>query len=283
MTLTRHYETLLLARDSQNLSNDLTSSTNMSQSLHRLAHHLRGLLRTMAGENPDDPQHQNIDPDYDGSGFGVVDVKELETLLEALDERGTGGYAGADGRGDWAMEREAEISRLERENEELRALLGISEGSMAAQGVSVDLERVESGRYSTFLSSSLRKGPRLQQDGNGDNFSPLTRTPYLNWDSPNAAQQQPQGPGNAVQRVVDLQPGMRMGPQARRTGIFGAGQQRGGFTGGAGRQLVIGVGGQGAPPGPPSLWTNQPASPAPPFIERSWQAQGATSIDIGNR
>lgn len=284
LTLTRHYETLLLARDSQNLSNDLTSSTNMSQSLHRLAHHLRGLLRTMAGEDPDDPKHQNIDPDYDGSGFGVVDVKELETLLEALDERGAGGYAGVDERGDWAMEREAEISRLERENEELRALLGIGEGSMAAQGVSADLERVESGRYSTFLSSSLRKGPRhLQQEGSGDNFPPLTRTPYLNWDSSNTAQQQTQGPGNnAIQRVVDLQPGMRMGPQARRTGIFGAGQQRGGFTGGAGRQLVIGVGGQGAPPGPPSLWTNQPASPAPPFIERSWQAQGATGIDIGN-
>ncbi|EIW67088.1 hypothetical protein TREMEDRAFT_64957 [Tremella mesenterica DSM 1558] len=40
-----------------------------------------------------------------------------------------GGYAGNEGQQDWALEREAEILRLEFENSELRKLLGLAEGS----------------------------------------------------------------------------------------------------------------------------------------------------------
>jgi hypothetical protein len=72
--------------------------------------------------------------DYDGSGFGSANVEELYTLLEALDE--CGGYIGIEGSQDWALEHRCEISKLEKENEELRRLLlGIDNANMAARGL----------------------------------------------------------------------------------------------------------------------------------------------------
>jgi hypothetical protein len=216
----------------------------------------------MAGENPDlsDSYNVNLDPDYDGPGF--VDLSELEQLIEALDERGVGGYAGTNGREDWALERECEISRLERENEELRRLLGIDEGSVAATGVSLDTERVESGRYSTFLSSSLRRGP--SSSGEGYN----TRPSY--WDTQQSHFQQQSGSGQ-LQRPMEVQPGMRLGGQGvvRRTGIFGGGRGRGGLPG-------IGTGS----PGPSTLWSNQPVSPAPTIERPAWQGIAGSSLDL---
>jgi len=208
LTLTRHYEALLLSRDTQSLDDGLITNTILSESLQRLAYYLRGLLKSMAGENC-----ENLDPDYDGSG---INIEELHTLLETLDERS--GYQGVEGSQDWAMERECEILRLEKENEELRRLLGIDDANMAARGVSLDQDRVESGRYSTFLSSSSRR-------------------------------------------------------RARGTGMFGAGHQRGGFLGGVGRAMAIGVG----TPGSSSAWSNPGlVSPATPTTtDRSWQPQAS--------
>ena len=204
----------------------------MIQSLQRLSHHLRGLLRSLAGEDPDptDPLFDaDVDPDYEPEDS--VDLGELENLLETLDERSQGGYPGADGRAEWAVERESEIARLEKENEEMRKLLGIDEENLAATGVKLDLERVESGRYSSFL----RKGP-----SSGDAWSSY-------WDN----QQSQTGGGAPLQRAMDLQPGMRPG-QGRRTGIFGGGGRgRGGLTG-------IGI---GQIPG--GTRNNQPPSPSP--------------------
>ncbi|KJA28561.1 hypothetical protein HYPSUDRAFT_177723 [Hypholoma sublateritium FD-334 SS-4] len=251
LTLTRHYESLLLSRDSHNLSSDLTANTNMSQSLQRLCYHLRGLLKSMAGE---DMAYQNIDPDYDQLGFNAADLEELTQLLESLDEKG-GTYPGRDKREDWAIERESEISRLEAENEELRRILGIDEAGMTANGLSMDVHPVESGRSSTSLSNS-RRGPS----------EPYNTRSY--WETG-------QG-GGSMQRVMDLQPGMRAGPQAtRRTGIFGANQQRGGFLGGLTRNgMSVSVG--GTPNN--SVWGNQPTTPVPLTSERpQWQLQGGSS------
>ncbi|KDR85558.1 hypothetical protein GALMADRAFT_132240 [Galerina marginata CBS 339.88] len=251
-TLTRHYEALLTSRDSQTLSSDLTINPNMAQSLQRLSHYLRGLMKTMAGENYD--PYQNVDPDYDGLGIEAVDLQELTTLLESLDERSTAGYPGTEGRQDWAIERECEISRLEQENEELRQMLGIDEANMTARGVTLDLDRVESGRNSTYLSSSRRVPPVNELYSHRPSY----------WENN----------GQPLQRAMDLQPGMRAGPQARRTGIFGAGQQRGGFLGGVGRGMSVSVSGT---PINASAWSNQPTTPIPAHNERSWQLQGGSS------
>lgn len=227
------------------MSTDLKDSANISQPLQRLAHYLRGLLRSMAGEDPEDPRFQNMDPDYDGSGFGLEDLKDLESLLDALDEQG---YAGLEGRQDWAVEREAEISRLEKENEELRQRLGIDAANMAEKAITLDLDRIESTR--TFLS---------RRQALSDNY----QRPQ-HWDAP-AGQQ------SHLQRPLDLQPGLRGGPQARRPGMFGPPQQQpqrpfipGGGGGRGVSQALIGL-------GPNSPWQNQPPSPAPPIVERSWQ------------
>ena len=219
----------------------------------------------MAGENPeaaDSSANINFDPDYD-SGC-TVDVNELEQLIENLDVK-VGGYSSKEGREDWALEREYEIARLERENEALRRIMGIDEESMAATGMSLDLDRLESGRYSTFLSSSLRK--RLS----GGDLQDLIPS-Y--WDAQQQQQFQ-QMIGAPLQRATDLQPGMRMGTpgQSRRTGIFGGGQQRGGLTGALrGGLSGIGLGSPGSPGASTSLWTNQlPASPSTLSIDRPWQ------------
>ena len=269
LTLTRHYEALLLSRETQNLDDGLLTNTILSESLQRLAFYLRGLLKSMVGENS-----ENFDTDYDGSGFASANVEELYTLLEALDERS--GYLGVEGSQDWALERECEISRLEKENEELRRLLGIDDSNMAALGVSVDPNRVESGRYSTFLSSSSRR-----RRSSGDDFS--QKSSYWDINSQPLQQQQqqqiqlqqrppsPAGPS----RTMELQPGMRAGPQARRAGMFGASHQRGGFMGGVGRAMAIGLG----TPSSLSTWSNPaPPSPAAPMTtERLWQPQASAS------
>ncbi|KAG5652924.1 hypothetical protein H0H81_003067 [Sphagnurus paluster] len=267
LTLTRHYETLLHSRETQSMTSDLASSTEMSQALQRLTHHLRGLLRSLAGEQPDpaDPIYDgSTDPDFDSGGF--VDIQELEHLLEALDERGTTGYLGTEGRDDWALERECEIARLEQENEELRKMLGIDPETIAASGVTLDLERVGGGRYATFLSSPMRRNT-------GEGYQP--RPTYWDHQQQQQHQQQlqqqqqyqqgPQGNGAPLQRALDLQPGMRMGTQGqgRRPGIFGG--ARGGRRGG-----LAGI-------GPVPGW--QPAPPAP-IVDRSWQGQGGSALDL---
>jgi hypothetical protein len=219
----------------------------------------------MAGENCENP-----DPDYDGSGFGCANIEELRTLLETLDERS--GYLDAEGIQDWALERECEISRLERENQELRRLLGIDDAAMAARGISVDPDRIESGRYSTLLSNSSRRR------SSGDNFS--QKSSYWDNNSQPLQQQQQQqqqqpAPASPSIRTMELQPGMRAGPQARRPGMFGASHQRGGFLGGVGRAMAIGIG----TPSSPVAWSNPPpVSPATPTTtERFWQPQASVS------
>ena len=210
----------------------------------------------MVGENYD--PYQNFDPDYDGAGMEVIDLEELTALLGTLDEPGAGGYPGTEGRQDWALERECEISRLEKENQELRRMLGIDDENMAAHGVTVDLDRIESGRNATFLSSSRRPPSSTSEPYGG-------RPSY--WDNSNQQ-------GVSLQRPMELQPGMRAGQQARRTGIFGGSQQRGGFLGSAGRGLLVGVAGN---PVNPSAWGNQPTTPIAPQIDRPW---GSSGLDL---
>ena len=132
---------------------------------------------------------------------------------------------------------------------------------MTALGVSVDPNRVESGRYSTFLSSSSRR-----RRSSGNDFSQKSSYWDINSQSSQQQQQQqqqqiqlqqrpllPAGPS----RTMELQSGMRAGPQARRAGMFGASHQRGGFMGGVGRAMAIGLG----TPSSLSAWNN----PAPPL------------------
>lgn len=226
------------------------ANPNAVQSLNRLTQHLRGLLKTMAGEEAE-PFHNN--DSYDDFALSEGQLQELNTLLETAIAKNEN-YPGLEERQDWVVEREYEIARLEKENEDLRRMLGIDEASLSERGITVEADRLESGRYSTFLSSAHRRNTT------GSNEFYSSRLGYWeNSGSSGGSGSSGSGNGNgngqpptpALQRPMDLQPGMRFGPQARRTGIFGGGQQRGGYPGGSGRGVSLALGNS------PSLWTNQ--------------------------
>lgn len=103
LSLTRHYELLLLSRETSLLSSDLAASTAYSHSLTRISELLRAALRTAGGELPED---------------------EIPSEFRHGD-RESGGYLEGGGIDDWALERESELARLEFENQELRRMLGI--------------------------------------------------------------------------------------------------------------------------------------------------------------
>lgn len=254
LNLQSYYEKLLQSTETQTLCDGM-SSQEITRCLRRLAHHLRGLLRSLAGEEADaaDPLFDSyIDPDYEPES--IVDAKELRHLLETLDDRCQGGYSGEEERADWAIEREREISRLAQENAEMRRILEIDQESLDAVGVKLDPDRGEA-RLAYSLprrvpSGTEGQGPRtLQREA---------QQQYFQAGASGVEQQQQQ------QQTSDLQPGMRF-QGGRRPGIFG---------GGRGRGLSIGI---GQSPGAPSpLWNNQPSSPAPV----PWQGVCGPTLDL---
>lgn len=134
----RHYEGLLQACDAQNQYADLTSETKTAVSLQRLARSLRALHRSMTGEEPEMSDDSAEDSPLD-----------ITALIQSLDQ------TDSEIRDDWALERETEISRLEKENEELRKMLGIDLASLSEKGITLELD--ESARYSRSLSVGSRR------------------------------------------------------------------------------------------------------------------------------
>jgi len=138
LTLTRHYESLLMSRESSSLNQDLTSSTKLSASLSRLSSLIRKAIRANAGEDPEesdpfslpgtmiDPVTGELVTSSEGGGSSMMSSTRSS---EDSDYPVTLN----DGE-DWALERESEINRLEKENEELRKLLGIDAANASTVG-----------------------------------------------------------------------------------------------------------------------------------------------------
>ncbi|KAF7307316.1 hypothetical protein MIND_00525600 [Mycena indigotica] len=233
LNLTRHYEALLLTRETQTLSHDLASSSEITHSVQRIAHLLRATLQVMAGEDPD--------PELEYEAGEYIDPNELLSLVDALDNPE-----------DWAVEREAEISRLEQENAALRRMLGIDPETLEANGVSVEVDR-EPARYALMLSrrrSASGDGPRMSYWDNGQAQQQQTQQQQQQQQQQQMQQQQQQ------QRAMDMQPMMRAGQANRRPGMFGAG---------AGRGVIPGA--MGAPPQGP-MWNPPPTWQPPPEFSR---------------
>jgi hypothetical protein len=76
-----------------------------------------------------------------------------------------GGYSGTDGQGDWAMEREMEILRLEEENKSLREMLVIADESAEAV-VDVDVE--EAGEVEPTRPTDRRKSSMTMEELEAD-------------------------------------------------------------------------------------------------------------------
>ncbi|KAG9314007.1 hypothetical protein JVU11DRAFT_4785 [Chiua virens] len=214
LTLTRHYEGLLLACDSQNQYNDLAAETQTAISLQRLAQNLRALCRSMIGDDPDPADDTSEDPDVD-----------IQSLIDTLAEN-----SDSDFHPDWALERESEITGLEKENEELRKMLGIDPASLAEKGVTLDLDREEGGRLSTLRADTARKRSEstLSESRFGawnfENEPPQERVAWGGWEPdvpppPPGPQQVPAVNGPTLQRAMDIPNGMRT-QQPRRPPMF---------------------------------------------------------------
>lgn len=256
LTLTRHYEGLLLACDSQTQFNDLATQTQTAIGLHRLAQSLRALYRCMTGEDTDSADEHSDDTEVD-----------IQALIDTLSENATPNV-----RQDWALERESEIMRLGKENEELRQMLGIDPASLAEKGVTLDLDREESGRFATLRVDPNRK--RSESASSGSRFGAWNldneqqpdkdKAAWGNWES-NVPQSQPQqvpvGNGPHLQRAMDIPNGMRI-QQPRRPPMFT----------------------RNAVPAPPvSVGPSRNIPPSPwaqhSVLDRAW-SQGGSTLDL---
>ncbi|KAH9949360.1 hypothetical protein B0H21DRAFT_728598 [Amylocystis lapponica] len=244
LNLTQHYENLIMARETSLLQADLSSNSAVDGSIHRLGVNMRALLRNLSGEegDPSEDPDAHLDAEApegdDESGQTPNDEELLDMLL---------------GREDWALERESEIARLERENEALRKTLGIDRAAAEANGWLEDEARELAYRRPQFTTH------RSGSPGSGVGTPDGARYPGPGFDSMSMQRGMGGGnggvpQGNQMQQSEFLQPGMR-GAQGRRPAMFG---QRG--RGGV-----------------PPFW-EPGANHGSQISERSWQAQGGLDL-----
>ena len=207
---------------------DLSNNSNVNASLQRLSQHLRILLRSIGGEEVEDT--------------GVNDEKSTDD----------GRRREVEGREDWALEREYEIARLEKENEELRRMLGIDSETSRAHGIT---DEDLADRRPCLTHEPARHSQSLTSESWERLSPPQTQTTF------GVAPMAGSG-GNAAgmsemlqnQRPADLQAGMRAGTM-RRPSLFGRGRGS----------------------GPPSLWG------PPQAQERGWgnlHGNGGSGVDL---
>lgn len=128
LALIREYEARLLAKESENLLRVLSSTTAESISLGRISATLRSLLRVLNGEDVPSPTCQSLPPENNNSDEFDFGQREDD---------------------DWALERECELARLERENAVLRRLLGLDvEESERLTGTGSRVDPVDQQRAS---------------------------------------------------------------------------------------------------------------------------------------
>ncbi|TBU62133.1 hypothetical protein BD310DRAFT_872393 [Dichomitus squalens] len=258
LTLTRHYETLIQNLDNSLAHNDLSTNTSATLSLHRLAQSLRALLYSISGEHPADSPSQDDPHGQHGQHHAlpssVPTPEELDALLQSRD--------------DWAIEREAEIARLERENEQLRRTLGIDRASAEANGWLEDEARELTFRRHVAAPAPYRSGSPGQAGVVRGNI-PL-------FDGPG---QIGMGMGPAPGQGSGPAPGPNMGPPGQGpgagpggpVGMPGGSVIQPGMRGVQGRRPAMFGRGRGGPP----FWDgmNQPAQ------ERPWQIQGGFDMN----
>ncbi|EPQ60117.1 hypothetical protein GLOTRDRAFT_134866 [Gloeophyllum trabeum ATCC 11539] len=208
LTLARHYETLLLSRDSHTLHADLTAGDAATHALHRLAASLRALMRSLHGEEPS-PSHS---PSPESNTTSEHPTSSSPSPSSSSQSPSSSSQSQEDAIPDynWALERELEIARLQQENEALRQHLGIDERAAAAHNIRAEVDdelarlKVPSGYFPPAPAPSQSQGGGAQ-----DMFAP--RAPHHGFVV------RAEGPGRGV--------------GVRRPAMFGS--QRGGRGGGA--------------------------------------------------
>jgi len=150
LELIRKYEAALLAKEAEQLTEELDANMAFSSSISTLGRNLRKALRALDGE--DTPE----------SGEERDDVAMLTSS-------------------EWALDRECELARLEKENAELRRMLD-----------------VEVEQTSASLSSLSSVGSTSEQSGQGQRsqFGEGTKPPMILV-----------GPGKGPQKILGGTPG----------------------------------------------------------------------------
>ena len=152
LELIRKYEASLLAKEAEQLTEELDANMAFSSSISTLGQNLRKALRAIDGE--DIPE-------------GGDERDDMATLAAS----------------EWALDRECELARLEKENTELRRMLGLE--------VEVEQTSISLSNLSTAGSASEQIG-HGQRSQIGDGGKPLTP---------------PTGPGKGPQKILGGMPG----------------------------------------------------------------------------
>jgi hypothetical protein len=101
LSLIRDFESRILSLQDEDSTKRLIATTTQSESLARLSRAFRQFMRSVAGEDSDRTL---------SSGANASEDFEPWSPSSSTD---------------WSLERDCELSRLERENEELRRMLGV--------------------------------------------------------------------------------------------------------------------------------------------------------------
>lgn len=187
LALLREYETAIVQRETEALDAALTANNARSESLARLGRLLRAVMRKLNGEDlagceaamaveetssepvastsrpPDPPPNESPSDNKEDKAAADAAETAIEADPELQDEFEDDGDPETLQRriaaAEWSLERESELARLERENEELRILLrGVLNAETAplapvARRPEQEMEEInEDGRASPALS-----------------------------------------------------------------------------------------------------------------------------------
>jgi len=130
LQITRQYEQLLASKEDIYVKRRLTQETDQSEALAKVSHLLRTALRSANGEREGD---EEPDAFCEGRGYSLSAPTE-----------------------DWALEREVELARLEKENAELRLLLRLAQNEA---GEDDESRQIGAARHAHIPLPRNRPGP----------------------------------------------------------------------------------------------------------------------------
>ena len=227
-SIAKHYESLLHAQQTASTEAESTINSHVALSLHRLTHCLRLLLRSMGGEDVENEQ----------TGEDNRPLEDLGSFL--FDEE----------REDWTLEREVEIARLEKENEELRRILGVDDENARKLGWHDEeaqvhrpvLPELKASRMAVLQESWAESPPqdmggRIRLGESKTTYKALEddvlhqlqqqsqqqQTQQQQQQQQQQSQQQQAQQNIPLQRQGDFQPGMRAGTLRRPSMLRGRG------------------------------------------------------------
>ena len=126
----KHYESILISSETEILNAQLASDTSLSLLIAKCSRLLRMVLRLTGGEEPTPPSPPASPPlSSISDASNIFETRCSPDLVSSTPQ-------------DWSLDREAELSRLEKENEELRMLLQASETASSCPTVPLSFPKI---------------------------------------------------------------------------------------------------------------------------------------------